>query len=94
MDTAIVVEALALTTQWGLKHRWGQLKAAASKAGLTKENAEKVADQAGTAAKQAGRVAGDAAGKAVTGARSLVEKIKQRWSSRRKTQAAPTDDSR
>lgn len=51
MDTAIVVEALALTTQWGLKHRWGQIKAAAKNAGITKENASRAADQVASGAK-------------------------------------------
>lgn len=77
MDTAIVVEALALTTQWGLKHRWGQVRGAATKAGLTKENANKVADEAGRVAKEAGRTAGEVTGKAVAGTKSLIEELKR-----------------
>lgn len=48
MNSAIVAEAMLLTTRWGVRYRWGQAKDAA----------EKVGEAAGVAAKDAGRSVG------------------------------------
>ena len=58
MSSAIVVEAMLLTTRWGIKHRFGQARQAAEQAGLTKENLDKATESAGEVATKTGRSLG------------------------------------
>lgn len=58
MSSAIVVEAMLLTTRWGIKHRLGQARQVAEQAGLTKENLDKATESAGEVATKTGRSLG------------------------------------
>jgi dolichol-phosphate mannosyltransferase len=72
MSGNIILEALWLTTKWGVDYRADQIKTAVAKSdvpeklaevGITRENAGKVADQAEVLAKKASLAAADAARK-------------------------------
>lgn len=77
MSSSIVLEAMLLTTQWGITHRFGQARQAAEQAGLTKANL----DKAGEVVTKTGRTVGSLANRGAAAIRSGVTKLRARLGS-------------
>lgn len=81
MSSSIVLEAMLLTTQWGITHRFGQARQAAEQAGLTKANLDKAAESAGEVVTKTGRTVGSLANRGAAAIRSGVTKLRARLGS-------------
>lgn len=81
MSSSIVLEAMLLTTQWGITHRFGQARQAAEQAGLTKANLDKAAESAGEVVTKTGRTVGSLANRGAAAIRSGVTKLRARFGS-------------
>lgn len=81
MSSSIVLEAMLLTTQWGITHRFGQARQAAEQAGLTKANLDKAAESAGDVVTKTGRTVGSLASRGAAAVRTGLTKLRARLGS-------------